>query len=120
MGVESSGLLETGPNAHSFEAGVVVQELLVKVGSEVKKGDPLALISAEDLNELIKTAKNELSDANAALLQASGSKDVLVAQNGKNKQDGLDGVKQEYASQSEKLTSEKSDWKRPLPSRKPH
>ncbi len=107
MGVESSGLLETGPNAHSFEAGVVVQELLVKVGSEVKKGDPLALISTEDLNELIKTAKNELSDANAALLQASGSKDVLVAQNDKNKQDGLDGVKQEYASQSEKLTSEK-------------
>ncbi len=107
MGVESSGLLETGPNAHSFEAGVVVQELLVKVGSEVKKGDPLALISTEDLNELIKTAKNELSDANAALLQASGFKDVLVAQNDKNKQDGLDGVKQEYASQSEKLTSEK-------------
>lgn len=107
MGVESSGLLETGPNAHSFEAGVVVQELLVKVGSEVKKGDPLALISTEDLNELIKTAKNELSEANAALLQASGSKDVLVAQNDKNKQDGLDGVKQEYASQSEKLTSEK-------------
>lgn len=107
VGVESSGLLETGPNAHSFEAGVVVQELLVKVGSEVKKGDPLALISAEALNELIKAAKNELSDANAALLQASGSKDVLVAQNDKNKQDGMDGVKQEYASKNEQLESEK-------------
>lgn len=107
VGVESSGLLETGPNAHSFEAGVVVQELLVKVGSEVKKGDPLASVSTKDLDELIRAAKDELSDANAALLQATGSKDVLVAQNDKNKQDGIDGVKQEYAGKNEQLASEK-------------
>ena len=42
VGVESSGLVDTGPNVHTFEAGTVVQNLLVKVGSEVKKGDPLA------------------------------------------------------------------------------
>lgn len=48
--------MDTGPNAHSFEAGTVVEELLVKVGSEVKKGDPLASISTENLKELIGTA----------------------------------------------------------------
>lgn len=107
VGVESSGLVDTGPNAHSFEAGTVVEELLVKVGSEVKKGDPLASISTENLKELIGTAQDELSDARAALLQASSAKDVLIAQNKKDKQDGLDRVQQEYASQTELLTSEK-------------
>ena len=107
VGVESSGLVDTGPNAHSFETGTVVEELLVKVGSEVKKGDPLASISTENLKELIGTAQDELSDARAALLQASSAKDVLVAQNKKDKQDGLDRVQQEYVSQTELLTSEK-------------
>lgn len=107
VGVESSGLVDTGPNAHSFEAGTVVEDLLVKVGSEVKKGDPLASISTENLQELLGTAQDELSDAKAALLQASSAKDVLIAQNNKDKQDGLDGVQQEYANQIELLTSEK-------------
>lgn len=107
VGVESSGLVDTGPNAHTFEAGTVVQNLLVKVGSEVKKGDPLASISTENLKELIRTAQDELSDARAALLQASSAKDVLIAQNNKDKQDGLDGIQQEYANQIELLTDEK-------------
>lgn len=108
VGVESSGLVDTGPNAHSFEAGTIIEDLLVKVGSEVKKGDPLASISTENLKELIGTAQDELSDAKAALLQASSNKDVLLAQNNKDKQDGLDGVQQEYANQIELLTSEKT------------
>lgn len=108
VGVESSGLVDTGPNAHTFESGTVVEDLLVKVGSEVKKGDPLASISTENLKELIGTAQEELSNAKAALLQASSSKDVLIAQNNKDKQDGLDGVQQEYANQIELLTSEKT------------
>lgn len=108
VGVESSGLLDTGPNAHTFEVGTVVEDILVKVGSEVKKGDPLASISIENLKELIGLAQDELSNAKAALLQASSSKDVLIAQNNKNKQDGLDGVQQEYANQIELLTSEKT------------
>lgn len=108
VGVESSGLVDTGPNAHTFEAGTVVEDLLVKVGSEVKKGDPLASISTENLKELIGLAQDELSNAKAALLQASSSKDVLIAQNNKDKQDGLDGVQQEYANQIELLTSEKT------------
>ena len=108
VGVESSGLVDTGPNAHTFESGTVVEDLLVKVGSEVKKGDPLASISTENLKELIGTAQDELSNAKAALLQASSSKDVLIAQNNKDKQDGLDGVQQEYANQIELLTSEKT------------
>ena len=108
VGVESSGLVDTGPNAHTFESGTVVEDLLVKVGSEVKKGDPLASISTENLKELIGLAQDELSNAKAALLQASSSKDVLIAQNNKDKQDGLDGVQQEYANQIELLTSEKT------------
>ena len=108
VGVESSGLVDTGPNAHTFEAGTVVEDLLVKVGSEVKKGDPLASISTENLKELIGLAQDELSNAKAALLQASSSKDELIAQNNKDKQDGLDGVQQEYANQIELLTSEKT------------
>lgn len=108
VGVESSGLVDTGPNAHTFETGTVVEELLVKVGSEVKKGDPLASISTENLKELIGMAQDELSDAKTALLQASSSKDILIAQNNKDKQDGLDGVQQEYANQIELLTSEKT------------
>lgn len=108
VGVESSGLVDTGPNAHTFEAGTVVEDLLVKVGSEVKKGDPLASISTENLKELIGLAQDELSNAKAALLQASSSKDILIAQNNKDKQDGLDGVQQEYANQIELLTSEKT------------
>ena len=107
VGVESSGLVDTGPNAHSLEDGTVVEELLVKVGSEVKKGDPLASLSMEHLQEQLKAAQDELSEAKAALLQASSARDVLIAQNNKNKQDGLDGVQQEYADQLDILVSEK-------------
>lgn len=107
VGVESSGLVDTGPNAHSLEDGTVVEELLVKVGSEVKKGDPLASISIEHLQEQLKAAQDELSEAKAALLQASSTRDVLIAQNNKNKQDGLDGVQQEYADQLDILASDK-------------
>lgn len=107
VGVETSGLVDAGPNTHSFEAGTVVQELKIKVGSEVKKGDLLASVSTENLKELIETAQDELSDAKAALLQASSSKDVLIAQNNKDKQDGLDGVQQEYSGKIELLNSEK-------------
>lgn len=49
VGVESSGFVDTGPNAHTFEEGTVVENLLVKVGSEVKKGDPLASGSKENV-----------------------------------------------------------------------
>lgn len=89
VGVESSGLVDTGPNAHTFETGTVVEDLLVKVGSEVKKGDPLASISTENLKELIGMAQDELSDAKAALLQASSAKDVLIAQTIKRKRKAL-------------------------------
>lgn len=74
VGVESSGLVDTTPNAHSFEAGTVVEELLVKVGSEVKKGDPLARLSEEALTEQLEAAQTELSDAKADLLQAEKSR----------------------------------------------
>ena len=108
VGVESSGLVDAAPNAHSFEAGTVVEELLVKVGSEVKKGDPLARLSEEALKEQLEAAQAELSDAKAALQQASGSKDLLIFQNDKTKQDGLAGVQQEYAAKAELLQAEKS------------
>lgn len=108
VGVESSGLVDTTPNAHSFEAGTVVEELLVKVGSEVKKGDPLARLSEEALKEQLEAAQTELSDAKAALQQASSSKDLLISQSDKTKQDGLAGVQQEYAAKAELLQAEKS------------
>ena len=120
VGVESSGQISAAPYAHSLEAGTQIEELLVKVGSEVKKGDPLASLSTEDLNEQLQAAQDEVSDAEAALLQATSARDVRVAQNNKDKQDGLDGVKQNYDSQIEQLTSEKSGWKLPFPSRNPH
>lgn len=107
VGVESSGQISAVPYAHSLEAGTQIEELLVKVGSEVKKGDPLASLSTEDLNEQLQAAQDEVSDAEAALLQATSARDVRVAQNNKDKQDGLDGVKQNYDSQIEQLTSEK-------------
>lgn len=107
VGVESSGLVDTAPNAHTFEAGTVVEKLLIKVGSEVKKGDPLAVISTENLSELIGAAQDELSDAKAALLETSSAKDVLIARNRKDKQDGVDGVQREYTDKIEILTSEK-------------
>lgn len=107
VGVESGGLINASPNAHSFEAGTMVEKLLVKVGSQVKKGEPLASISTENLKKLIETAQDELSDAKAALLQASSDRQVLIARNQKDKEDGFHGVQQEYESQTELLTSEK-------------
>lgn len=108
VGVESSGQINTLPNIHSFEENTVVDEIFVKVGSEVKKGDKLATISADNLSELIKMAKDELSDAKATLLQASSTKDVMLSQNHKNKQDGVNGIKQEFDGRLEQLASEKN------------
>lgn len=108
VGVETSGQINTLPNTHTFEENTVVDELFVKVGSEVKKGDMLATISLKNLKELIQVAKDELSDARATLLQASSAKDLLLSQNEKNKQDGVNGIHQEFDAKLEQLASDKS------------
>ena len=109
VGIESSGLIQAGPNVHSFEEQTVVEDIFVKVGSEVKKGDPLASISLEKLDTLIQSTKDSLSDARASLLQASSSRNVLIAQNNKNKQDGLDSIHHSFSAKLSDLSEELSD-----------
>ncbi|MBN2795596.1 MAG: HlyD family efflux transporter periplasmic adaptor subunit [Clostridia bacterium] len=113
VGVESSGQINTLPNQHTFEDNTVIDKLFVKLGSEVKKGDELASISTENLEALMTLAKDELSDAKAALLQATSQKNVLIKQNDKNKQDGLRGVHQDFEA---KLSQHKSEEERILKS----
>ncbi|GMQ61482.1 efflux RND transporter periplasmic adaptor subunit [Vallitalea maricola] len=108
VGVETSGQINTLPNLHTFAENTVIDNVFVKLGSEVKKGDKLASISQENLEELIKAAKDELSDAKAALLLASSAKDVLLKQNDKNKQDGINSIQQDYDMKLSMLYSEKS------------
>ena len=108
VGVETSGQINTLPNLHTVAEDTVIDNVFIKLGSEVKKGDKLASISQDNLEALIKSAKDELSDAKAALLQASSDKDVLVKQNGKSKQDGLTNIHQEYDMKLEQLGSDKT------------
>jgi len=107
VGVETSGQISTSPNKHTFEENTVVDDVFVKLGSEVKKGDKLASISAKNLDDLIKTAKDSLSDANADLLSASSEKDVLLKENDKKKQDEMTDIEQDYEAEIKRLTSDK-------------
>lgn len=108
VGIESSGLINAIPNIHKFEENTVIDEILIKVGSEVKKGDKLGTISLENLKELIQTTKDELSDARATLLQTQSTKDVLLSQNNQNKQDSINQSQQEFTTKIEGLNSEKA------------
>lgn len=107
VGIETSGQIDTLPNRHSFEENTVVDEVFTKLGSEVRKGDKLASISTENLGELMEGARNQLSDAKISLLQASSSKDVMLGQNNKNKQDGLDTIHQQFDTKIERLGKDK-------------
>ena len=106
VGIESSGKIDTVPNLQTFPENSVIEKIYVKVGSEVKKGDELAKISKEHLLELIESATNELSDANASLMQANGTRDVYLKQTQNNKDDIIDGSDMSYSIKIEALENE--------------
>ena len=108
VGIDSSGEINTIPNIHTFAEKTVIDEIYVKAGSEVKKGDKLGKISLKNLKELIESGKDEVSDAKSALLKAQSEKNVFLQENAKNKKSNIQGVQEDYSNKLEILNSEKT------------
>lgn len=109
VGVESSGIINALPNLHSFVENTVIDDIFVKVGSEVKKGDKLAKISLDNLKELIQLSKDELSDARAALLETQSTKDVLISQNNETNKSSISQLEKDFSIKFDSLNSEKQN-----------
>lgn len=108
VGIETSGVISAAPNAHSLAEHTVIEEILVKVGLDVSKGDSIAKISIEKLQILINETKDKLANAKVALLQATGAKEVMLEQNATRKARDTSGIHYDYLSKLEKLQVEKN------------
>lgn len=108
VGIETSGLISTASNNHMAPANAVIEDVYVRLGSEVKKGDKLAEISIENLDELIKGLEDDISDAKAALMRATSEKDLLFKEHDLTQKNRKMDIEYDYYSRKEALTNEKS------------
>lgn len=107
VGVETSGLIQAGPNIHSAEAGSVIDEIFVRVGSEVKKGEKLASIDREHLQDQIELAQQKVAAAHIAWEKLNTTKNLQVSQNEQEHQSVLDDINQTYENAKSNLANDR-------------
>ena len=75
VGLTESSVITLNKENITFSVGAEVLELYVKSGSQVKKGDPLAKLSIDDISEAIADYEKEIDSAYADLQSAKISRD---------------------------------------------
>ena len=63
-GINGSGKIKFNQVTQSFEEPVTIGEVFVKVGHRISKGDKIASISTEEINEQLKELNNQLKEMN--------------------------------------------------------
>lgn len=80
VGISESGTASVNRSYLSFPINAEVEEVYVKVGSEVKNGDKIAKLSAEDIDEVKKQYETKLSAAKLELEAAVTESKTKLAQ----------------------------------------
>ncbi len=75
-GIDGTGALVLEGKPHNFNQSVKIEELLVKVGDRVKKGDKLAKMDIEALNKKIGELETQLKKAKVNLKDAKNNKNI--------------------------------------------
>lgn len=80
VGISESGTASVSRSYLSFPVSAEVEEVYVKVGSQVKNGDKIAKLSAEDIDEVKKQYETKLSSAKLELESAVTESKTKLAQ----------------------------------------
>lgn len=98
-GTSGSGVLKFEQTTQNFEEAVEIGEVFVKEGQRVAKGDKIASISEEFINNKLKELTSKLNQASEALKSAKNNKQATVLSQNKAWEDKVKASKVQYESQ---------------------
>lgn len=101
--LDGGGKLEASGVQYSFSTDMKIEEILVEVGQEVKKGDKLVRYSREVVEKKIEEQKKTLEAAEHALEEAKNSRSSSQLQNSLNKAQNQQNSKNTYETQKQEL-----------------
>ncbi|MEJ0016218.1 MAG: efflux RND transporter periplasmic adaptor subunit [Acetobacteraceae bacterium] len=103
--LDLSGTTEAFDSATLFaRATGYISKRNVDIGSHVKAGDVLAVISAPDLDQQLAQARGQLAQMQAAVVQAQANMDLARATNDRTKRLVKDGWSSEQQGDVDRLT----------------
>lgn len=80
VGTSESGTASVGRTYVSFSASAEVEEVYVKVGSDVKEGDPIAKLNVDDIDEFKAQYESKLLTAKLELEAAENEKGIKLVE----------------------------------------
>ncbi|MGL4372395.1 MAG: biotin/lipoyl-binding protein, partial [Turicibacter sp.] len=105
-GINSVGSLSLNAIDHKFETDVMINEVFIKQGQVVKKGDPIASLLTTEIEEKIKELEQSLVAANLSLEQAKNNKTITVLNQENGWKATTDQSKEQY--ETEKSEAQKN------------
>lgn len=105
-GFTGAGQLKLNTKEYNFSEPVTVDEIFVKVGQEVKVGDPLAKISDEAIQKQLDDLNDQLTKANLSLEQANNAKQLNILNNEKSWNQVTQTSQEQYNSEKSSVESE--------------
>lgn len=110
-GTNGSGVIKFQQIDQNFSEAVTIDEVYVKEGQRVKKGDKLASISSSFIDDKLKEINGELQKAKAAVTSAKNNKEVARLTQNKTIEDQALTSKNQYEKQRSAILKNLSDLK---------
>lgn len=104
-GTNGSGILKFEQVSQNFKEAVMIDEVFVKEGQRVSKGDKLLSISEEFINDKLKELNEKLDQAVAALNSAKNNKQSAILSQSKAWEDKIESSKSQYDSQRSSMVA---------------
>lgn len=104
-GTNGSGILKFEQVLQNFKEAVMIDEVFVKEGQRVSKGDKLLSISEEFINDKLKELNEKLEQAVETLNSSKKNKQSAILTQNKAWTDKIEGSKSQYESQRSSIVS---------------
>lgn len=108
-GTSGSGVLKFEQITQNFEESVVIDEVFVKEGQTVKKGDKIASISESFINDKLKELNSQLEQAKSNLNSAQNNKQAAILTQNKAWEDTVYASKSQYESERNSIVNNIND-----------
>lgn len=108
-GTSGAGVLKFEQITHNFEQSVVIDEVFVKEGQSVKKGDKIASISQDFINDKLKELNSQLEQATSTLNSAKNNKQAAILTQNKAWEDTVYASKSQYENERNSIVNNIND-----------
>lgn len=108
-GTSGAGVLKFEQITQNFEQSVVIDEVFVKEGQTVKKGDKIASISQEFINDKLKELNSQLEQATSTLNSAKNNKQAAILTQNKAWEDTVYASKSQYENERNSIVNNIND-----------